>query len=1325
MWFGTGNGLIRYDGTNIYRYEHTEGDNRSIPNNRINTIIQDANRNLWIGTAQGLVIYNREKDNFKDVDSIGRNTNHLLNKYVTALSIDRWGKIWIGTHGHGLTVYNPKTFTFSYLTEGSARNQILPSNYITSLLLVNDMLWVGTKGGLKLFNTRDISPASFPFVDKSISSKEITQVIQDATGSIWLSNVDREIIKLTSLAGKYSIKKTVLNQSVYGEGGGNILTLCIDSFDNLWIGGENIGLNYLDTKLDRIFHYEEEEGNPKKLPVNSVRSVYVDNTGITWIGTYNKGAFLIDNKAKKFDSYQRNIFVKKSLTGNNVKALTEDKEGNIWIACDGGGLVKLDPKSHELQYDETINNRLATRYLSALLYDTHGNLWIGTWGRGVYNLNLKTLELKNYSVESKGFGDNKVFCIYEDKKKKLWVGTMGSGLFYFDSKENKIVPLNEEKKSDHITTTAYISSVLEDDDNTLWVGTYFGLYALKMGRDNSYDFTSYYKSNQPGSLGSNEIQTIHEDKKGNLWFGTSDNGVALLSRGAAMFKRIQKKDGLLSNTIRGILTDVKGNMWMSGDKGLSTFNPLTKFNPLTNSFRNYTKEDGLPSNEFNSNAFLQGRDGKFYVGSDNGLVAFYPDSIKDNTIEPIVYLTDLKLNNQSAQIDVEGSPLHKHISLTNSIELPYSQRSFAIDFAAINYGQSSRNQYCYKLEGFDRDWNCVGSTHSATYTNIDPGHYVFFVKASNSDGILSQTPARLEITIHTAPWKTWWAILLYFFAILYMIFFLVRIRIERIKMKNLLELERLAREKEHALSESKTQFFTNISHEFRTPLSLIAMPLESLISSDELPSTVKERLGTIRASADKMTRLVNELMDFNKLEGAKLKLRVQYGELVQFITEIASVFNDVAEKRNIHFGIHSMVRSIEGWFDGDKLEKILVNVLSNAFKFTSDNGQINIIINVKDLVMGKQQMQARCLELVIIDNGIGVSAAELPFIFDKFYQAKSSAKIANPGTGIGLSLTKGLIELHHGTIRAESAPEHETKFVIRLPIDRHAYAEGDVCETSDYSITQNTTVNVETRHVNGLIENDDQGKPQILVVEDNDELKKYISMELRQQFHILEAKDGVQGLEIAFEKTPDLIISDILMPRKTGIELCREIKSNLKTSHIPFILLTAKTTVDDQITGIATGADIYLTKPFSIRFLMTHVNQIIESRQKLYSRFSQDVYLLPSRVTNNEIDQAFLQKAIDYIVDNIQDPQLGVDSIAELFNLSRMQIYRKIKALTGKSIVEFIRMVRIKQALKLIDTRKYTLTEIAYQTGFNSSSYFTRVFKEEYGKTPSEYLEQA
>jgi DNA-binding response OmpR family regulator/nitrogen-specific signal transduction histidine kinase len=558
-----------------------------------------------------------------------------------------------------------------------------------------------------------------------------------------------------------------------------------------------------------------------------------------------------------------------------------------------------------------------------------------------------------------------------------------------------------------------------------------------------------------------------------------------------------------------------------------------------------------------------------------------------------------------------------------------------------------------------------------------------------------------------------------------LIYITVRIRIERLKLKSEIKFEKLTREQEQKLSESKTQFFTNVAHEFRTPLSLIMIPLESLMETSEVPAGLRERIYTAHKNASRMKRLVNELLEFNKLEAGSLQLNVQHGELVQFITETSSAFTEMAALRKISFSVKSDTQKIMGWFDRDKVERMIFNVLSNAFKFTADGGEIRLYINTKYSIIPDGTL-CRCIEIVIEDNGIGISQEELPRIFEKFYQAESSSKIASPGTGIGLSLTKALVELHHGTITVESVPDHATLFTIILPVDANVYHINEDVETPPEVIYLN---NFETDFFSsGEQENHDDhdvaDKPTILVAEDNVELRVYLVAELQAEFTVIEAKDGQEGLALSLEKNPDLIISDIMMPVMNGIEFCDSVKSDLSTSHIPFILLTAKATIEDQIKGIKTGADLYIAKPFNVRYLIAHVHQIISSRRKLYARFSQDVYLTPGKAATNSLDQEFLQKAIDYVIGNLQDPQLSVDSIAALFNLSRMQVYRKIKALTGKSVVEFIRMVRMKQAIKLMDSHKFTLSEIAFEVGFNSASYFTRVFKDEYGKTPSEYLDQ-
>lgn len=1313
MWFGMADGLIRYDGTNAYRYEHNPHDRASLCHNSINAIVEDERQKLWIGTASGLCIYDPEKDCFVNVDSLKQNKNHLNNSFITALSFDLKRRLWIGTHGGGVNIYDPETHVFTYRHDPAVGKASSPRNYINSMLRVNDQTWCATKGGLILFNTIKTAAAPLTFAGEGLPTRQFTQLVPDKAGNIWTTSVNGEIFKLVPANGYFTVNQVFSGLHRFGASWNNIVALNIDRKGNLWIGGEHTGLNYLNTTSGELTQYLAEESNPTVLPTNSIRSVYVDDTGLTWIGTFDRGAYAIDNQAGKFNHVQYGAYKPTDLAGKRIRSFAEDHQGNVWLAIEGVGLARIDGKTRAFQKCSDINKQLTNKYVTALICDRNGNLWIGTGGHGIYKLNLTTHQLTSYGLQSGGFGDNKTSCLYEDKSGMIWAGSAGSGLFYFDELAKRFVVLSEQMKSNYITPTSYVSSILEDSDGILWVGTMYGLYALRRDHDHAYIYQWFIQTDSAGSLSSSAVQALYEDHEKNLWIGTTDNGLNVKAPGENVFKRYGKPEGLVSNTIRAILADASGNLWVSANMGLSKFDQHTK------RFINYSRKDGLSSNDFYPGACLRSSTGQLFFGNNNGFNAFYPDSIRNTGGKPRVYLADIKINNQAVGIGVPGSPLTKHISLTSELELSYQQRSFIIDFAAIQFGPSPRQSYAYKLEGFDKDWHYTGSNHAATYTNLDPGQYIFLAKASQGDGTWNEPPTRLEINIRQAPWKTAWAVCIYVTLIVALIFFAVKIRIDRVSMKNQLALERLAREREHELSESKTQFFTNISHEFRTPLSLILMPLESLISSHQVSTSVKERVSTAYKNANKMMRLVNELMDFNKIESGTLKLHPRHGELIAFITEVASLFSDVADKRNITFSVRTELTLLKGWFDRDKLERMLVNILSNAFKFTPDGGQITVIINAKFTRLETTAVQ--CLELIVVDNGIGMSTEELPRIFDKFYQAQSASKITNPGTGIGLSLTKALVELHHGTIAAESSPDKETRFIITLPIDSTVYGIGANDEMPQDVVFSCEEPLTNSRHfADTEIGNKDQCE--ILLVEDNEELREYIAAELGQEFKVWQARNGQEGACMAIDKTPDLIVSDILMSQKSGIELCKEMKSNIRTSHIPFILLTARATVEDQITGIESGADVYITKPFSVRFLLTHVRNLIESRQKLYSHFSQDVYLMPSKVASNEIDQAFLQRAVDYIVDHIQDAQLGVDSIAELFNLSRVQVYRKIKALTGKTAVEFIRTVRLKQALKLMETKQHTLSEVAYMTGFNSASYFTRSFKEEYGKAPSEYL---
>lgn len=1316
MWIGTEDALVRYDGSNAYRYVHDPNDKNSIAHSTINTIVEGKDKKLWIGTAQGLCIYNRELDSFINVDSIPGSRNYLNNRYITDLEFDSQGLLWIGTHEGGINIYDPVKRKFEYIIDPPQRGVLPSNNFINALTNIGDTMWCASKGGLLLYSSRTRERLPLRSLDR-FATAQISSIATLKSGGLLVATIMGKVTRVIPKNGSYSFEEVISGQEL-GESSNRILTLCLDSKGNILVGGENSGVNAIDQNTYKVRRLLTEERGIKRLPTNSIQSIYADDQGLVWIGTFNNGVFLLDSNKKRFetnDPYVDDL----SLTNNEARSFAEDGQGNIWIAFYGVGLGKIDSKNQTLHRVDAINRQIGNKNVTSVICDRSGELWLGTAGKGVFRIDPVTNKLVNYTLRSEGFGNDQVFCLYEDKSGIIWAGTWGSGLFFLDQDSNKFVSATEYDEPNHIPNTGYVCDILEDSNGTFWVGTLYGLYELKRKVGNSFTYQVHLPDQNEGSIKGTQIQALVEDANKNLWIGTTE-ALNVKGKDATQFKAYQADGGSVVNTIRSLLTDKHGNVWISGNSGLSKFDPNTK------TFISYTREDGLKSNNFHRNAALASSNGKFFFGSNNSFDSFFPDSIRTNSSSGKLVLSDLKINNQSVKPGAEDSPLKQHISLTSELELSYDQRSFMINFVALEYASSSNHTYCYKLENFDKDWNCTGNNHSATYTNIDPGHYVFLVKSANRDGVWTTEPLRLEITIQQVFWKTWWAFLIYISIILLLVYFLIKIRIERLKMKNEIMFEKLKREQEHELSESKTQFFTNVAHEFRTPLSLILIPLESLMGTNAVPPALRERIFTAYRNADRMRRLVNELLDFNKLEVGNLKLNVQYGELVQFIKDTSDAFNEMAAKRRISFSVQFDSPTIMGWFDRDKLERVIFNVLSNAFKFTTDGGAISLNIGTKHSVNNDGTL-CRCVELMIEDNGIGILPEELPMIFEKFYQAKSSSKISSPGTGIGLSLTKALVELHQGTITAESVPDHATVFTILLPIDANVYDQDENLVTPPEVVHMGTNDHVvmaphvpEETDTNNATE-----KPKILVVEDNRELRDYLVAELRLEFSVLEATDGSDGLAVAQESNPDLIISDVMMPLKDGIEFCHAIKSDLNTSHIPFILLTAKGTVEDQIHGIKTGADLYVSKPFNIRYLMTHVRQIIESRRKLYARFSQDVYLMPAKATCNELDQAFLQKAIDYVISNLQDPQFSVDSIATLFNLSRMQTYRKIKALTGKSVVEFIKMVRMKEAIKLMDSHKLTLAEIAFEVGFNSASYFTRCFKEEYGKTPSEYLEQS
>ena len=1335
MWFGSSDGLVRYDGINLYLYEHLSEDSTSLSHNAINALVEDEQGNLWIGTSVGLNRYNREMDNFIRIGNLHEDISRLGNNYITDLAVDKNSRIWIGTFGDGVNVYDPQKQKLIHYPYDVNDPDSINSNRINSIAVDKDNnVWLGTKDGLSLLSENREAFRHFinePGNPNSLSSNNINSIVTDSEGNVWIGTRGSGLDKVSCRGDKFIFRHYRHNSGKGQLSNDYILSLSLDPKGYLWIGTENGGLNRLSLPNGQIDVFLAREGDPQALNSNSIWSLYTDDEGRLWIGHANRGINVIDVKHSKFESYRKNIFYENSLPDNDVKGFAEDSEGKVWIATDGGGICKFDPEtrsfSHFIRNTEN-TSVLVNNAIQDIYCDPEGNLWLGIWAGGIDRLDPNGRRIRNYRLESDiGVGNSNVFTLYADDEGLLWAGTSGIGLFLYDEESDEFRQVVDPEHADILSTGAYITSMLKDRAGRFWIASLNGVVLLEKDAAGKIHVRNILPPAGEGNRHNRSVVELFEDSRGRIWFGTPNDGLYLYTENDSSITVINKRDGLTDNTVAGILEDEAGNLWISSNKGITCFN----YDSLN--FTHYTREDGLNSNEFYSRACIKTRKGQFFFGGENGFDSFFPERIRKNEFIPPVYLTTLKINNIEIEPGAENSPLVRHISETGEITLDYKQSSFTIEFVALNYTRPTRNQFVYKLEGFDDDWNYAGTSHSASYTTVKHGRYVFMVKGSNNDGIWNENPTELKIRIKPPVWKTWWAITVYILLLSAIILISMVIWNERIRIKHQLKLEQLAREREHELNEANIQFFTNISHEFRTPLSLIIGPLESLILSSR--SKIKDQLVVVYRNALRLLHLTNDLMDFRKLEEGMTRLQVKHGDILHFCREVSSYFTMRARRRNIEFRVYSGESGISAWFDPDKLETMLLNLVSNAFKNTPDKGKILVNVRLsggnalKRVFNPETISDDHCYCIIeVTDNGKGITSADLPYIFDKFYQSETAERKKDTGTGIGLALTKGLVELHHGFIKAESTPGKKTIFTLAFPVDEKAYSQeerqNEPADVLSRTILREPAEIVSDEKKPDPVDHETSDeRTSIMVVEDNAELRAFLVSELAREFKVFQAEEGKAGLELATEEVPDLILSDIIMPGMNGIDLCKAVKDDIRTCHIPFILLTAKTTINERIEGVEIGADAYITKPFNMQFLFTQINQMIQSRRKLYAHFSQDVYMMPLKLTEKDMDQKFLQRVINYIIANITDNALNVEMLASEMNLSRSNIYRKIKALTGKTIVEFIRIVKLKHAVKLMETKEYSLAEIAYLTGFSSPSYFTKSFKDQYGKPPSEFIE--
>jgi signal transduction histidine kinase/DNA-binding response OmpR family regulator len=978
---------------------------------------------------------------------------------------------------------------------------------------------------------------------------------------------------------------------------------------------------------------------------------------------------------------------------------------------DGGiDVINLKSKSKKV-IRGTNNNNSGEKPVITMFKDSDNELWFGTYQEGLKKYDKVTdnfITYLNIPDDQASISGNDIRKIAEDSKGNLWLAVHGGGLNKFNKKTGKSEHffVNYANMASSPILSDWLLTTMCDNSDNIWVGTVAGASFLSNDYKSSKHFNN--KPNDSTSLSNNFVNVIFEDSNGGIWLGTH-NGLNYYNKNAENFTRYSMKNGLPNNIILSIIEDNSKNLWITTNKGLSKFSTTEK------TFRNYSTDDGLITDEFNLGSCYKNSRGELYFGGIDGLFTFQPDSLKTNTFIPPVYITDFKLFNKSVlnkTNDKNTFVLEKPISQCKEITLKYSQNIIGFEFVALNYMNQQKNLYSYKMEGFDESWSSPDTKRDVTYTNLHYGTYIFKVKACNNDGVWNETGTSIQIIITPPFWKTHLFKLFYFLLIAFLLYIFRYLILRDANIKRKLTLEMLEVEKLHELDTQKMKFFANISHEFRTPLTLILGPLNKLIH------TIKDErhlidIQIIYRNAQRLLRLINQLMDFRKIAVKGFEVNYVKNDIIKFIVDLSNVFEYEASQRNIKFLFNTNLESLSIYFDKDKLDKILYNLLSNAYKFTPDYGHITVTVSTS--------VDMQTLYLSVEDSGQGIPDYAQSKIFDRFYQVENTG---NFGTGIGLSLTKELVQLLNGIIEVESTNGKGSKFTITLPVIQHIETsesneiknKQDITE-SDYSAQdiQNTQdIPVEkVKHKKEL--------PILLIVEDNADMRLFIRNEFINSYKVLEAANGVLGLEKAIAEIPDIVICDVMMPCMDGIEFCEKIKSNEKTSHIPVILLTALSSDEHTVEGLTSGADDYVIKPFNSTILRLKIKNIVESRKLVQSLFSNEPSTTINEIALCALDEKFLKKAYEIVEKNLSNAELDANDFTQAMGMSRAQVYRKINALTGQSVKEFIRIIRLKKAAEMLLSDNKNVTEIAFAVGFNSIAYFTKSFTDYFGVSPSKY----
>lgn len=1333
IWIATRNGLFQYDGYSMVSYKSNYQSPELLSDNNVYCVAEDSLHRLWIGTEGGLDCLDKRTGTIRKIE------HEKLDYGVSQLLVTREGELFIGSE-QGLYSYDQQADSFAVYRCKADGRQLTTT--VKSLMQDHKGdIWVGTwSEGLYRIEQRSGKLIAYPKMNASNSAHVL---YQDCKQRIWVgtwgfglqllhnpydlesiswstfteSTTDKSDPKNTRLSDNliYSINEDVYTHTLWVGTRSGLSMLRLDDLEE---GGRKQVL----TDLPFQNYYPDEQS--ESINNSEVTSIMADRQGLMWVGTVGGGMNVVNTHQEDF-FYDNVADVKRIFKTNSVRSMLVDSDGLLWMGISTLGFGTIDRRTgtfeHYTQWPELNSYRGITTVMDFLESPSTGHILIAVYDGGIFEIDKQTRRVRHY-IDEPWICHKCVFQLYEDAARNLWVGTR-FGLS-MRTADGVAVNMNSLKVGRQYLGNFVCQGICEDANGHIWVATASnGVIRIEGKGDKWQNYRAVHFSVENKLLNSNAVNSIYCDSRGRIWVGTAGGGISLYDEDERKFIPVHMRWNLPGDDVVSIIEDRNNTLWLGTNTGIIKLQPASDNSGAD--FRLYTTSDGLCDNVFNRNAVTMSGHGELFFGTHRGYNSFFPENLDqlNFTVQPVI--TDIKVFNQSwaaltASERESVSPTSP--GFTGRLELNHRQNNFSIEFSAMEYSAPDRNRYAYMLKGFDTDWQYTDAfKRFAYYNNLKAGTYTFYLKASNANGIWNDKPRTVKITILPPPWRTWWAYTLYVVSAILLTGYTVRIMRNRIQLKHALHLREMEKEKADELNHAKLQFFTNITHELLTPLTILRASVDDL---KMIAPDYQQQYGVMNNNINRLIRLLQQILEFRKAETGNLKLKVSYGDLAQFIGRNIESFSPLIKQKDMVLTVESTPNPFMAYFDPDKLDKIIYNLISNAAKYNCPGEKVEVTLT---------QPEPNVARLEVHDNGPGIKKEAQKQLFKRFYEG-DYRKFNTIGTGIGLSLVRDLVQLHHGTVTVESEEGEGASFIIHFPIGASSYSSDEIENEAYFASVSKKTMgeNSATNYIalsqpteESAEDEEDLHKVVLLIVEDNEELLQLMVNLLSRDYQVVTAKQGAEAQEVLKQQGIDLIVSDVMMPVMDGIELCKFVKNNFETSHIPFIMLTAKNQEEDRVEAYESGADAFITKPFSLSVLRARIDNLLRTRQQQGRSFKKQLVFEAKEMDYTSLDEEFLKQAIECVNRHLDNPEFDLAQFLEEMHTTKSTCFRKLKSLTGQTFVSFVRNLRMKAACKLIDENNHIrISEVAFAVGYSDPRYFSLCFRKEIGVLPADYAKK-